>query len=345
MAKKDSAQQSVRQIIADIRKGNPAPVYILHGEEAYYIDLIVSNLEKYVVDDADKDFNLNVFYGNDADIDYVVATAQQFPVFAPHKLVLLKEAQGMTQARTQLDKFASYVSRPNMTNTFVIVYKGEPLSSKSALLKAAKESESIVFRSDVPREWEIDQHVRDYCMEHQIAIEEKARQLLQEYIGMPLSKLFGELNKLVTIKGSGQRITTEDVEKNIGISKDFNNLELINSLARKDYPKSIQIIKYFESNPKTNPTEPTVSIIFNYFSNLVSVHYLPDKSDTSINSELGLKSKIQLNNIKLGLKNYSPAKTVNAIHYLREFDTKSKGIGSAMNKYELLCELIFKLFT
>lgn len=345
MAKKADNQSSVRQIISDIRNGKVAPVYILHGEEAYYIDMIVDNIEKYAIDEADRDFNYSAFYGSDADIPYVVATAQQFPVMSPRKLVILKEAQAMSKAKVELEKFASYVAKPNMTTTFVIVYKAEPFGATSKLMKAAKESGAVVFRSDVPRDYELEMHVRDFCMEHRISIDDKARQMLIEYIGAPLSKLFGEFNKLVAIKGPGQRITAEDVEKNIGISKDFNNFELLNALSVKDYPKAIQILKYFESNPKTNPTVMTTAVMFNYFASLVAAHYLPDKSEQSLMAEFGFKSRFQLNNIRTGMRNYSPAKAVNAIHYLREFDTKSKGIGSMINEYNLLYELVFKIFT
>ena len=344
MAKKAN-DIGIREIISSIRKGNCAPVYILMGEEAYYIDLIVENLERYVINESDKDFNYNVFFGNDADIDYVVATAQQFPVMAPRKLVILKEGQSMIQAKNQLERFAPYVSRPNQNTVFAIVYKGEPLGASSKLIKAAKEGGAVIFRSDVPRDYELESHVRDYRADRRITIDEKAMKMLCEYIGAPLSKLFGEINKLITIKGGTGRITCDDIEKNIGISKDFNNFELINALSVKDYPKAIRIVNYFESNPKLNPTVVTTAVIFNYFSNVVIAHYLPDKSDDSLKSELGLKSKPQLWTLKDGMRNYSPAKAVNAIHHIREFDSKSKGIGSYLNEFDLMRELVFKLFT
>lgn len=346
MAKKSTAPKlSVREIIAAIRKGDPATCYVLHGEEAYYIDLIVSNLEKYVVPEDERDFNLDVFYGNDADIDYVIAAAQQFPVMSQRRLVILKEAQGMHQARTALEKLGPYLARPNQTTTFVLVYKGEPFAASSKILKGASEGGAVVFRSDIPRDYQLKNHLRDFCTERRISMEEKALDMLIEYIGAPLSKLFGEVNKLVTIKGEGKRITCDDIEKNIGISKDFNNFELVNALSRKDYPKAIQIIKYFESNPKTNPTPVTTASIFNYFANLVTAHYMPDKSDAAMMQEFKFKAPVQLNVIKDGLRNYSAGRAVNAIHHIREFDTKSKGIGSALNEYDLLCELIFKIFS
>lgn len=344
MAKKAN-DIGVREIIASIRKGDCAPVYILMGEEAYYIDLIVENLEKYVIDENDKDFNYNVFFGNDSDVDYVVAAAQQFPVMAPRKLVILKEGQSMMQAKSQIERFAAYVRRPNMNTVFVIVYKGEPFAQTSKLMKAAKESGAIVFRSDVPRDYELEAHVRDYCSGRRVAIEEKALKMLCEYIGAPLSKLFGEVNKLIGIRGGEGRITSDDVEKNIGISKDYNNFELINALSAKDYPKAIRIVNYFESNPKSNPTVVTTGVIFNFFSNIVTAHYLSDKSDESLKSEFGFRSQVQLRGLKDGMRNYPPLKAVNAIHHIREFDSKSKGIGSYLNEYDLMREMIFKLFT
>lgn len=345
MAKVSDSLSGLRTIISNIRKGDPAPVYILMGKEAYYLDLIVANLEKYVIREDDRDFNVNVFFGNDADIDYVVATAQQFPVMAERKLVILKEAQSMDRAKVQLEKFASYVARPNQTTVFAIVYKDEPFKMTGKLMKAAKQSGAVIFNSDVPKDYELPSHFRSYCTDHKISVDEKAMNLMCAYIGAPLSKLFGELNKLYTIKGPGSRITCEDVERNIGISKDFNNFELIDALAVKDYAKAMRIVKYFESNPKTNPTAPTAGAIYNFFANLVIGHYLPDKSDSTIGEALGFRFPFQINKFKTALSNYTPMQAVNAIHYIREFDTKSKGINSLTNEYSLLKELIFKLFT
>lgn len=343
MAKKTGP--GYREIITAIRKKEFEPVYLLMGEESYYIDLIVSNLEKHVVAEDDRDFNVNIFFGNDADIDYVIGAAQQFPVMADRKLVILKEGQSMSQAKNQLERLAPYVSRPNQNTVFVIVYKGEPFGASSKLVKAAKEGGAVIFSSNVPRDYELKGHVRDFCTDRRISIDDKAVDLMCEYIGAPLSKLFGELNKLITITGGKTRITCDDVEKNIGISKDFNNFELINALSVRDYPKAIQIIKHFESNPKANPTVMTTAMIFNYFSNLVIAHYMPDKSDEALKQEFGYKAAIQLRGLRNGLSCYNPRQAVNAIHYIREFDTKSKGIESMGNEYDLLREMIFKIST
>ncbi|MDE7181119.1 MAG: DNA polymerase III subunit delta [Muribaculaceae bacterium] len=344
MAKKELI--GYRDIIQAIKKRDCAPVYILMGEEAYYIDLIVDNFEHHYLDEADKDFNYNMFYGNDADVDYVVAAAQQFPVMSDRKLVILKEAQSMNRAKSELEKFAPYVSRPNMSTVFVIAYKGEKLNATSKLLKAAKESGAVVFESKSPYENKLPAYIKDYCQQQKVGIDDKAVSMLADYVGLPLSKLFGEISKLISVrKDKSARITCEDIEKNIGISKDYNNFELINALAVKDYPKAITIVRHFADSPKANPTPVTTGLLFNFFSNLLIAHYMADKSESALREHLGLRSIDQMKNMQNALRCYSAGQTVKAIRYLREFDTRSKGVGSLMNEYDLLAETIFKFFT
>lgn len=334
-----------REILTSIKKGEFAPVYILMGDEDYYINLIMEALERKVVEEEDKDFNLNIYFGVDADMDVVVAAAQQMPVMAPRRLVLLKEAQSKMQAKQQLEKLAPYVSRPNPGCVFAIAFKGDTLNATSALMKAAKKSGAIIFNSEKVRDYNLPTHVKDYCVAHKCGIEENAVRLLCEYIGGPLSKLFGEVNKLISIKGENGKITAEDVERNIGISKDFNNFELVSAIARRNYPKAVQIVKYFEANPKTNPTVMTTAQLFTFFTRLVSAHYLPSKSDDAIKQALGIRYAPQLNELKEAMRNYNPYQAVYSLHALREFDVKSKGVESFQNEYDLLLELIFKIFT
>lgn len=335
-----------RDLITSINKGNFAPVYLLMGEEDFYIDRIVEAIESKAIEEEDKDFNLNVYYGVDADMENVVAACQQLPVMAPRRLVILKEAQSKQQAKQALEKLALYVGRPNTSTVFVVAFKGDNLNATSSLMKNAAKGGAIIFKSERVKDYQLPSHLRDYCATHKCSIDDKASEMLCEYIGGPLTKLFGEVNKLIQIKGGqGQRITAEDIERNIGISKDFNNFELTSAIANKNYPKAVQIVKYFESNPKTNPTVMTTSTLFNFFSKLVIAHYLQDKSEASIKTALGIRFQNQLNEIKTGMRNYNPYKAVNAIHALREFDVKSKGVNSFQNEYDLLTELVFKIFT
>ena len=345
MAKK-STGVAFREVMTDIKKGNYAPVYLLMGEESYYIDEIAKALENNVVDEADRDFNSMTFYGADSDIGRVIGSAQQFPVMSDRQIVLLKEAQTMTQAKSQLDKLASYVSKPNMSTVLVVTYKGDSLPATSALMKAASKSDCLVFKSEKLKDYQLSGPIIDYCSSKGIGIDEKAVSLICDYIGNPLSKLFGEIDKLIVAGGKDmKRITPEIIEKNIGISKDFNTFELVKAVAMKDYPKSMMIVEYFSRNPKQNPGVMIVASLFNFFSKLFIATITRDKSDASLMEALELKTPYALKDYRAGLQHYNARMALAAIHALREHDCKTKGIGSTQNEYDLLKELIFRFFT
>ncbi|MDE6558320.1 MAG: DNA polymerase III subunit delta, partial [Muribaculaceae bacterium] len=237
MAKKASSQGDFRTILTDIRKGVFAPVYLLMGEETYYIDKLVEILESAVVKNPeDKEFNFTTFYGQDADIDTVIATCQQYPFMTEHRIVLLKEAQSMFRAKSALDALASYVEHPNPQCVLVVTYKGDNLNATSALMKAAAKSTAVVFKSPALRDYELAGPITEYCREKKIAIGDDAVNMLAEYVGNDLSKLFGAIDKLI-ISGSLEngRITPELIHRNIGITKEYNNFELQSALAAKNY--------------------------------------------------------------------------------------------------------------
>lgn len=348
MAAKTIKELSYRDILDSIRQRNFASVYILMGEEPYYIDLIVDALESNVVKEENKAFDHLVFYGADADLDVVLASAQQYPVMGDRQLVIFKEAQSFPGNKTQLDKFAPYILQPNQKGVFVIAYKGDNLSATSALMKAAAKSGDrvVVFKSPKIKDYQLAAPIKDYCRMKKIAIEEQAVQVLIEYSGNSLQNLFGEIDKLIVASGTGvKRITAAMVEENIGISKEFNNFELTKALSLKDYPKTMRILEYFRKNPKNNPTVMTTAVLFKFFSQLVVAHFTPDKSDRGLMEALQLKNQYALREIRDALNMYSSRQSLAAISALRDFDCKSKGIGSMQNEYDLQRELIFKIFT
>lgn len=340
------AAPTFRNLLHDIKKKeNLAPVYLLMGEEGYYIDTLVEAFENFLVEEEDKDFDLNIFYGNDGDLEGIVATAQQFPVMSERKLVILKEAQTMYQAKTQLDKLALYLKHPNLTTVFVIAYKGEKLPATSKFVKGFSGTQNVIFRSDPVKEWQLAQYVKEYADSINIKAEDKAVALLCEYIGTPLSKLFGEIDKLASIKKNERRITSKDVETYIGVSKDYNIFEFTKALGTKDYVQAMKILKYFQKNPKPNPTVKITGAVFNYFQRIAIAHFLPDKSDKGLSDALGLKNAPALRELKGAMGMYNPAQAIKCIHFIRDFDCQSKGIGSYQNEYDLLKDLIFKLIT
>lgn len=348
MPQKASKELTYRDVLDRIKKRDFASVYLLMGEEPYYIDLIVDALEKSVVKEENQAFDQLVFYGADSDLEVVIASARQYPVMGDRQLVILKEAQTCPGTKAQLDKFASYISQPNRQGVFVLAYKGDNLSATSALMKAASKAGDsvVVFKSPKIRDYQLAAPIKEYCRIKKIGIEEGAVQILIEYIGNSLQKLFGEIDKLIVSAGQGaQRITAGMVEENIGISKEFNNFELIKAVSTKDYPKTLRILDYFRKNPKNNPSVMTTSMLQKFFSQLVVAHFTQDKTDRGLMEALQLKTPYALKDIREGLRMYSPRQSLAAISALRDFDCKSKGIGSLQNEYDLQQELIFKIFT
>ena len=343
MAKKTTVA-TFREIIANIRADKFSPVYLLMGEEEYYIDKITELLEKKVVKEEDKDFNLLTFYGSDTDIEEVISAAQQYPVFSDRKIVLLKEAQSL-YSKSHLDKLAFYVEKPNPTTVLVVTYKGDNLSSTSALMKkGASSGNAVIFKSEKTPDYQLSMPISDYCSAKGVKIDDKAVALLCDYIGNPLSKLFGEIDKLLLNLNPGENlITAELIEKNIGISKEYNSFELLKALSRKDYAKSMRIVNYFESNPKNNPSVMIITVLFNFFSKLCIASSIKDKTDPSLMEALELKNSYALRDYKEALRYYSFESIVNIIHDIRMCDAQSKGIESYKGEYDLLKELIFKI--
>lgn len=342
------ANLNYNDIIKDIANKKFYPVYILMGEETYFIDKIIDALEENVIDPADKDFNFTVLYGADVDAQTVVTAAQRFPMMAPLQMVMLKEAQSMFHAKAQLDLLEGYVKSPSPSTVLVISYKGDKLGATSDLLKAAAKNTKnvVVFNSAKFKDYQLPGLVKDYCKANNIKIDNKAVEMLCEFVGTSLSKLFSEVEKLkIALDDPKSIISPELIEKIVGYSKDFNNFELTNALELRDYKKAVRIVKYFEENPKQNPTVVTTGTLFSFFQKLVIANFTADKSDSSLMKALGLKSAYSLKGIRNGLRSYNAMQSLRSISLIREFDTKSKGIGSLQKEYNLLLELIFKLCT
>ena len=344
MAKK-SASSGFREIISDIRKGSFAPVYLLMGEEDYYIDRIVELLEATVVPEDEKDFNSATYYGADVDVRQVISRAQQFPLMSDRPIVLLKEAQAMDRAKTKLEMLASYVKHANDATVLVIAFKGDSLGATSQLVKSIQNDGGVLFKSERLKDYQLAGPLADYCREKKVKIDDKSLNLLCEYIGSPLSKLFGEVDKLIVAAGQDGVITPELIGAIIGISKEYNSFELVKTLSLRDYPRSMRIIDHFARNPKQNPGVMVIATLFNYFSKLFIAAIAKDKSDASLMEELDLKSSYALTDYKNGVRNYTAGAIDGIIHAIRNHDVMSKGVGSNQNEYDLLKELIFKIFT
>ena len=344
MAKKAS-NISFREIIGEISQGKFAPVYLLMGDEDYYIDRIVDALEATVVPEEEKDFNAATYYGADVDVRQVISRAQQFPLMSERQLVMLKESQAMERAKSKLEQMVPYVKHANETTVLVVTFKGDTLPATSQLVKTIQSEGGIVFKSERLKDYQLQGPLSDYCRTKKVKIDDKSLSLLCEYIGSPLSKLFGEVDKLIVAAGENGIITPELIESIIGISKEYNSFELVKQLSLRNYPKSMQIVDHFSRNPKQNPGVMITATLFNYFSKLFIAAISKDKSDAGLMQELDLKNTYSLGDYKNGLRNYKAGAIDAIIHAIRNHDVMSKGVGSTQNEYDLLKELIFKIFT
>ena len=344
-----AAANPYKQILSEIRAKRFAPVYILSGEEPYYIDLIADALQEYVVAEEERDFNLHLYYGQAADMETMINTAWQYPVMADRKLVMLREAQAMPSARTQLDKLEVYLKKPSPTTVLVVHFNGEALRDTSKLVKAAKAAKGVVYISPKTRDYELPRLLADYCKDHAVTLEPKASDMLCRNIGTNLKHLFGEVEKLrLSLPESDHiSITADMVEANTGISKKYNSYELRSAILRRDYEGCMRIAAYYAANPNAPESRPeTIApVIFNTFADLLQAHYLKDKSSESLRVALNLKVRAAIDEMQNGLRNYNAWSCLRAIHAIRNYDCATKGIESAQPRPALLFELIYRLFT
>lgn len=323
-----------------ISSGQLDPVYLAHGEEGYYIDEIVKLFEN-LLPEYDRDFNLYTFYGPETNVDTVMDTCQRLPMMSERQVVILKEAQGVRS--DSLNKLHNYASHPNPSTILLIASRGEKIKGKE-LLDAVKKN-GVVFDSQRVSERNILPVISDLIHEKGLTIDAKALSMLRDYIGTDLARLYNEIGKLAFILGPGAAITPESIERNIGISKDYNNFELIDAINARNAAKALTIVEYFRNNPKNNPTVVTLTVLFNHFSNLLVYHYTNDKTQAGYMDALGLKSPWALRNYETASRAYNVRQTIEIISAIRECDCRSKGIGSRRNEYDLLKDLMIRILT
>lgn len=325
-----------------IKEGrNLAEVYLLHGEEGYYIDRLVELFENLLPEE-DRDFNLTVLYAPETDPDTVIDACRRYPMMTDRQVVILKEAQ--SGGATFLNALAKYIASPTPTTVLVIACCGAEAKGKD-LTAALKKSNSVVYESKRLTERTVGPVILEMLKERNLSIEPKALEMFRDYVGTDLSRLYNEIGKLTVALPSGAVITPEAIEQNIGISKDYNNFELVGAIANRNYAKAMTISRYFRSNPKNSSPFQAVSMIFNLFSNLLAAFYATDKSDRSLMAMFGFRSPYQLIDIKTAMRQYSAWQTIEIISELRRFDTNSKGVGSRMDPYDLFDNLIFRIMT
>lgn len=328
-----------REIVEQVRRQEYAPIYLLMGEESYYIDRISEYIADHVLTKDEQDFNQTVIYcTRETAVGDIVNCARRYPMMAKYQVVIVKEAQNLLK----MDELALYAQNPLKTTILVICYKNGMYDRRKKLVPAI-EKVGIVFESPKLKDGMLPQFIVDYLRRKQVTIEDGACQMMKECVGADLNRMAGELDKLVLALPAGQqRITPDLVEQHIGISKDFNMWELKTAVINKDVVKANNIMYHLEQNAKANPPVMIVSMLFNFFASVMQAFYAPDRTEGGLMKHLELRQRWQLNEFTTAMRRYTAMKTMQIIGKLREADARLKGINRGnLTDSDIMHELLF----
>jgi len=331
------------QIIKDLSAKKYLPLYFLYGEEPYYIDKISDFIEKNVLSEEEKEMNLTVLYGKEVKIEDVMLEARTFPMFSDYRVVIVKEAQNLKRT---FDKIEHYAQNPLVSTILVICYKYDKPDGRKKYAKLFNEK-GILFESATIYDNQVPKFINDFCQDKKIKIETKAVNMLAEFIGNDLSRIVNEIDKLLIVKPKDVDIITADlVEKNVGISKNYNASELAKALGQRDILLANRIIDYFGKNPKEFAMPPTLTTLSNYFLNVLFYQKLQTKENLSVDfaaQRLGINSYYFKMHYLPAAQNYNSTKIRDVISEIRKADARSKGFGGTFSDEDILKELVFRV--
>ena len=324
-------------ILRDIKAQKIAPVYYLMGEEDYYIDKLSDAIVDAVLAEEEKDFNLDIIYGAETDIDKVIELAHAYPMMAEKRVVLVREAQAIRS----LEGLEAYLEHLTPTTVLVFCHKHGKLDTRKAAAKAIQQV-GVIFESKRLFDNQLAPFISQYLRKHNVDIEPQAIQMLAGHVGSDLSRLTTEMDKLLLALNGGRVVGPALVEEQTGMSKDFNDFELQSALAQRNIFRANQIVKYYQGNPRSFFITRTLTNLFTFFSDVMLAYYAPDKSDAGIAAWLGKTEwKVRMD-IGPARRNYSGVKVMQILAEIRKTDAQSKGVGGVRTPHEeLLQDLIF----
>ena len=308
------------------------------GEEEFYIDNITNLFIEDVLTDEEKQFNLNILYGKETSVDQIISICKKYPLMSKYQIVLVKEAQDLSRT---FDGLIDYFKKPLHSTILIINYKHKSIDKRKSSFKELKKN-AKVFESKKLYDNQVQNWISDTVNSAGFSIDRKSVSLINEHLGNSLSKISNEIDKLLDIKKKEKIIELDDIEKYIGISKEFNNFELRKALGEKNYNKAFQIAQYFSENPNANPIVVTISIIFDFFNKLLIFHSNIELNDTKIASLLGV-NPFFIKEYKTASTNYDLKQVVRIISILRDYDMFSKGVGVKKADSSLLKEMVVKI--
>ena len=328
-----------RQLLSDLKSGKFRPVYLLTGEENYYIDNISNYFEEHIVAPECRDFDQTVLYGRDTNMKSVIDTAKRYPMMSPHQLVLVKEAQDIPIK--EWEPLTSYLNVPQPATILVFCYRHKDMDKRTTIYKAIAKN-GVVFEGRHPRDYEMPAWIATYVKDHGYAITERAATIIAENIGNDLGNVSNEVDKLFVSLPAGTTINDEIVERNIGISKDYNIFELQRAIGRRNVVLCTRIVNYCAANPKELPIQMVVATLYSFFVKAMAYIQLTDKKDAA--KAIGV-SPYALQDYETVARNYNLNKLAACIGYLHDTDLRSKGVRNAgtVTDSELLKELLFKI--
>jgi DNA polymerase-3 subunit delta len=325
-------------LLKEIRNKKFEKIYFLHGEEPYFIDVLTKAIQDNALEESERDFNQSILYGKDAEVLSLISELKSYPMMAERRLVILKEAQYFKA----IEQLESYLENPANSTIFVICYKYKTFDARKKTLKNALKN-GVVFKSEKVKDYQLAEWIQQYIKTTGYELTSKACMLLIESLGNDLGRIVKELEKLAVLIEKGTIINENHIEENIGISKDYNVFELTNAVANKDNLKALKIVDYFEHNPKAADLVYVISNLFKFFSQIMRIHFLPNKSREAVAKALGVHPFVagELTNAK---NKYDPRKIAANIALIHEYDLKSKGVGNtSTSQGELMREMVYQL--
>ncbi|SFN28603.1 DNA polymerase III, delta subunit [Paenimyroides ummariense] len=334
----------LKKMITSFKKDGYKPVYFLMGEEPYFIDFLSDHFINNVISEEEKSFNQVILYGKDVSVNDIMSQARQYPFMGDKMLVVVKEAQELVKT---IDQFAAYFKSVQPSTILVFCYKYKTLDKRKELYKTLSKSEfAEIFESNKLKDYQVEGWIKTLISDEKLEIEPKAVAMLVEFLGNDLSKISNEIDKLKIVLKNDKLITADLVEENIGISKEYNNFELINAVAYKNEAKAFSIAKYFALNTKSNPFVVTTSLLYNFFSKLLQYHGMIYKNaganPADIAKQLGI-NQYGLKDYQAASKIYPMKKVSQTIAVIREIDLKGKGVNGSLTHDDLLKELLIKV--
>ena len=329
---------SAEKIISDWKKKVYKPVYWLEGEEDFFIDMVMDYAEHNILPESEASFNLTVFYGKDANWADIVNACCRYPMFAERQVVLLKEAQQMRD----IDRLESYIEKPLASTIFVVSYKEKKVDGRSRLAKLLKEK-GVLLSTKKMYDNQLPEWTSELVQSKGYTISQKALHLLVDHIGNDLKRIDNEITKLLLNLGMRKNITDDDIEKYVGISKEYNPFELQDALAKKDILKAVRIIQYFEANPKAGPIQLILPTLYNLFSKTYMIFGQSSKDEKLIATNIGVNPYF-VKDYMATAKNYGFEGVENALLLLHAYNLKSVGINDIGNSdASLMKELVVKV--